>query len=219
MTLITNSTCSSQLAAHFGDNKWSYLAVSLDTEELNDDQQEEQRDDPCGVVDALRAFPVVNLRVVLTHDRSKHLVSLTMLQAAEISKGSTVSQLMAYSQAQAKPSEGSTKRQMYMQKAPLIGYKTVISASACIMRYLEWRVSRVSRALGAEVRTLRNLAEMLVLYSTAIHTVHSGRLTNDHETEEDRCGSTALESTTRSNEQTSANGTTPTERQSIHSRN
>ena len=44
-----------------------------------------------------------------------------MLQAAEISKGRTVNQLMAYSQAQAKPNEGSTKRQMYMVKAPLIG--------------------------------------------------------------------------------------------------
>lgn len=81
-----------------------------------------------------------------------------MLQAAEISKGSTVSQLMAYSQAQAKPKEGSTKRQMYMQKAPLIGYRTVSSASACIMRYLEWRVSQVKRGLGADMRTSRNLA-------------------------------------------------------------
>jgi hypothetical protein len=60
-----------------------------------------------------------------------------MPQAAEISKGRTVSQLMAYSQEQAKPKEGSTKRQMYMVKAPLTGYKTDNSARACIMRYVE----------------------------------------------------------------------------------
>src|SRR6478735_11696085 len=59
-----------------------------------------------------------------------------MLQAAEISKGRTVSQLMAYSMPHAHPKEGSTKRQMYMVKAPFIGYRTVISARACIMRYL-----------------------------------------------------------------------------------
>ena len=50
---------------------------------------------------------------------------------------------------------------------------------------------------------------MLAIDTIATLAVHSSRLTNDHETEEDRCGSTALESTTRSNEQTSANGTTP----------
>lgn len=48
--------------------------------------------------------------------------------------------------------------------------------------------------------------------------IHSSRLTNDHETEENRCGTTALESTTRTNEQTSANGTTPIERQSVYLR-
>ena len=80
-----------------------------------------------------------------------------MLQAAEISKGRTVNQLMAYSQAQAKPREGSTKRQMYMQKAPLMGYRTVSSASACIMRYLEWRVSQIQELLFDGVRTSRNL--------------------------------------------------------------
>ena len=57
-----------------------------------------------------------------------------MLQAAEISNGSTVSQLMAYSQDIANPKEGSTKRQMYMVKAPLTGYMTDNSARACIMR-------------------------------------------------------------------------------------
>ena len=55
----------------------------------------------------------------------------------------------------------------------------------------------------------------LVIDLIAILAVHSSRLTNDHETEENRCGTTALESTTRTNEQTSANGTSPIEGQSV----
>ena len=58
------------------------------------------------------------------------------LQAAEISKGSTVSQLMPYCHPQANPHEGSMNLQMYMVNAPFIGYMTAISASACIIRYL-----------------------------------------------------------------------------------
>ena len=58
------------------------------------------------------------------------------MQAAEISNGRTVSQAMPYCHPQANPHEGSMKRQMYMVNAPLIGYMTDISASACIMRYL-----------------------------------------------------------------------------------
>jgi hypothetical protein len=34
-------------------NGWPYLAVSLDTEELDDNQKEEQGNNPSGVVDAL----------------------------------------------------------------------------------------------------------------------------------------------------------------------
>ena len=56
---------------------------------------------------------------------------------------------------------------------------------------------------------------MLAIDTIATLAVHSSRLTNDHETEEDRCGSTALESATRTNEQTSADGTTPIECQSV----
>ena len=48
---------------------------------------------------------------------------------------------MAYSQEQAKPKEGSTNRQMYIVKAPLIGYNTESSARACIMKYLNTEVS------------------------------------------------------------------------------
>lgn len=59
---------------------------------------------------------------------------------------------------------------------------------------------------------------MLVVGSIAILFVLSVQLTNDHETEKDRGRSTARESTTRTNEQTSANGTTPIERQSVHVR-
>jgi hypothetical protein len=56
---------------------------------------------------------------------------------------------------------------------------------------------------------------MLAIDHIAILDFHSGRLTNDHETEKNRGGSTALESATRTNEETSANGTTPIERQSV----
>jgi hypothetical protein len=58
---------------------------------------------------------------------------------------------------------------------------------------------------------------MLVVGSIAILFVLSVQLTNDHETEKDRGGSTARESATRTNEQTSADGTTPTKRQSVYS--
>ena len=57
---------------------------------------------------------------------------------------------------------------------------------------------------------------MLVVVLIVTLACHSSRLTNDHETEENRCRTTALESTTRTNEQTSANGTTPIERQSVY---
>jgi hypothetical protein len=67
------------------------------------------------------------------------------LQAAEISKGSTVSQLMPYSHPQANPHEGSMNLQMYMVNAPLTGYMTDISASACIIRYLNTIVRILSR--------------------------------------------------------------------------
>src|SRR5260221_8669656 len=65
----------------------------------------------------------------------KAQVRTLMLQAAEVSKGRTVNQLMAYSQPQSNHQEGSTKRQMYMVNAPLTGYMKESSARACIMRY------------------------------------------------------------------------------------
>jgi hypothetical protein len=63
------------------------------------------------------------------------------LQAAEISKGRTVSQEIPYCHPQANPHEGSTNLTMYMVNAPLIGYMTANSASACIIRYLHIIVS------------------------------------------------------------------------------
>jgi hypothetical protein len=72
------------------------------------------------------------------------------LQAAEISNGRTVSQAMPYCHPQANPHEGSMKRQMYMVNAPLIGYMTDISASACIMRYLG--IVRMSSRGGCSIR-------------------------------------------------------------------
>lgn len=66
------------------------------------------------------------------------------LQAAEISKGRTVSQPMPYCHPQANPHEGSMNLQMYMVNAPFIGYMTANSASACIIRYLHIKVRRFS---------------------------------------------------------------------------
>lgn len=57
---------------------------------------------------------------------------------------------------------------------------------------------------------------MLAIDHIAILDFYSGRLTNDHETEKNRGGSTALESATGTNEETSANGTTPIESQSVY---
>jgi hypothetical protein len=76
-----------------------------------------------------------------------------MLQAAEISKGRTVSQLMAYCHPQAKPQDGSMNRQMYMVKAPLIGYMTASSANACIIKYIimPMRVNPMITAAGPPV--------------------------------------------------------------------
>jgi hypothetical protein len=71
----------------------------------------------------------VSFDKVLSIDR----IFLT-LQAAEISKGSTVSQPIPYCHPQANPHDGSMNLQMYMVNAPLIGYITASSASACIMR-------------------------------------------------------------------------------------
>lgn len=71
------------------------------------------------------------------------------LQAAETSKGSTVSQPMPYCHPQANPQEGSMNLQMYMVNAPLIGYMTAISARACIIRYLEIIVRKFSRRTGS----------------------------------------------------------------------
>ena len=111
------------------------LAISLHSEELDDDKQKKQGNDPSSVVNVFCSLPVMNLQPSQHENTMKRVcLPLTMLQAAEISNGSTVSQLMAYSQAMANPRDGSTKRQMYMVKAPLTGYMTDNSARACIMR-------------------------------------------------------------------------------------
>jgi hypothetical protein len=60
--------------------------------------------------------------------------TILTLQAAEISKGSTVSQAIPYCHPQANPHEGSMNLQMYIVNAPLTGYMTDNSASACIIR-------------------------------------------------------------------------------------
>ena len=70
------------------------------------------------------------------------------LQAAEISKGRTVSHPMPYCHPQANPHDGSMNLQMYMVKAPFIGYITASSASACIIRYLHILVRKFSSGNG-----------------------------------------------------------------------
>ena len=59
-----------------------------------------------------------------------------------------MSQAIPYCQPQANPHEGSMNRQIYIVKAPLIGYRTAISASACIIRYLTQLSGQAACGLG-----------------------------------------------------------------------
>jgi hypothetical protein len=113
----------------------AYLSITFDTEELNNGESEEQRDNPSAVINILYTCPEFDDLGNVRYDRTWPKFMLT-LQAAEISKGSTVSQPIPYCHPQANPQEGSMNLQIYMVKAPFIGYMTAISASACIMRYL-----------------------------------------------------------------------------------
>jgi hypothetical protein len=115
------------------EGSFNYLSIASDTKVLDDDQSEQQRYDPSAIVHVLDIFPKVYDLGNVSLGKRRPGFFLT-LQAAEISNGRTVSQAMPYCHPQANPHEGSMKRQMYMVNAPLIGYMTDISASACIMR-------------------------------------------------------------------------------------
>jgi hypothetical protein len=112
----------------------AYFSVTLDAKELNDSKGEEQRNNPSGVINVFDAGPIMNDLAAVRFCFRKNSAEELTLQAAEISKGRTVSHPIPYCQPQAKPQEGSINRQIYMVKAPLMGYMTANSASACIMR-------------------------------------------------------------------------------------
>ena len=122
----------------------TYLSIASDSKVLDDGKSEKQRYDPSAVIDILYTRPKVYDLDGVRFDQAWPGIILT-LQAAEISKGSTVSQLMPYSHPQANPHEGSMNLQMYMVNAPFIGYMTAISASACIIRYLNIIIRIFSR--------------------------------------------------------------------------
>jgi hypothetical protein len=111
----------------------TYLSIASDAKDLNDGQAEKQRYDPGAIIDVLHISPIVYDLEGVSFDQAMTRTALT-LHAAEISKGRTVSQPMPYCHPQANPHEGSINRQIYIVNAPLIGYITAISASACIIR-------------------------------------------------------------------------------------
>ena len=123
---------------------FTYLSIAPDSKDLDDGKSEKQRYDPSAVIDILYTRPIVYDLAGVRFDQAWPGIILT-LQAAEISKGSTVSQLMPYCHPQANPHEGSMNLQMYMVNAPFIGYMTAISASACIIRYLNIIIRILSR--------------------------------------------------------------------------
>lgn len=111
----------------------SHLSIAFDPKELDDSKSNKNRNNPGAIVDILNTRPVMNN---LSLVRYNSLVGMTILtlQAADISNGRTVSQLTPYCHPHANPHEGSINFTIYMVNAPLTGYITAISASACIIR-------------------------------------------------------------------------------------
>jgi hypothetical protein len=125
----------------------TYLSIASDSKVLDDREKKKQRYDPSAVIDVLGAWPEVYDLARVRFDGSIARIILT-LQAAEISNGRIVSHEMPYCHPQANPHEGSMNLTMYIVKAPFTGYITASSASACIMRYLDTIVRRLSRRTG-----------------------------------------------------------------------
>jgi len=94
------------------------LSIASDTKELDDHQGDQQWYDPGGIIDVLYVCPEMDDLSHVSLESSMARTVLT-LQAAEISKGRTVSHWMPYSHPQANPHEGSMNLQMYMVKAPI----------------------------------------------------------------------------------------------------
>lgn len=136
IALRINSTCECECECRSSSVLVNaYLAIALNTEVLDDGKEEQEWNNPCTIVDVLNTTPEMNDLANVRSFSEVEIVSLT-LQAAEISNGSTVSQLIPYCHPQAKPQEGSINLTIYMVNAPLIGYMTASSARACIIRYL-----------------------------------------------------------------------------------
>ena len=110
---------------------------------------------------------------------------------------------MPYCHPQANPHEGSMNLQMYMVNAPFIGYMTAISASACIIRYLNIIIRIFSRRDCEFVNPyiMQPIVNPLDL-SVKVGIVR--QLTNDHETDDHGARTTSLKSTATSDEETCA---------------
>lgn len=195
------------------DHLVTYLPIASDSKILDDGQGEKQRYDPSAVVDIFHARPVVYNLAGVRLDPALTWIILT-LQAAEISKGSTVSQPMPYCHPQANPHEGSMNLQMYMVKAPLIGYMTANSASACVIRYLKPGCQKSIHTKNGDFKIpyiMPPVANTLDLYIN----IDCAALTNDHEADEHGGRSSSLEGTPTAHEETCTNSTS-TEVPSAH---
>lgn len=110
-----------------------------------------------------------------------------MLQAAEISKGRTVSHPIPYCQPQAKPQDGSINRQMYMVKASKLLVLSLDGMERHGQTSVDWvHDSKLSKSLHHQVN-------------------HDS---DDNEADKNSSRSTSLEGSSRTDEQTGSNSTT-----------